>query len=94
MRRREWISFAAGAALAGGDQGGWIKSGRNPMLSLGQGDAFDSRNIMSPSIAKDGGRYYLFYAGGPLGPPKRRRVGALSTRVGAVFRWRELEEDR
>lgn len=68
MRRREWIGFAAGAALASGDQGGWVKSGRNPMLSLGQGDAFDSQNIMAPSIAKDGGRYYLFYAGGPLGP--------------------------
>jgi hypothetical protein len=38
------------------------------MLSLGTGAEFDSQNIMSPSIIKEGGRYYLFYAGGPLGP--------------------------
>lgn len=38
------------------------------MLSLGTGDAFDSQNILAPSIVKDGGRYYLFYSGGPSGP--------------------------
>lgn len=46
----------------------WVKSPRNPMLSLGTGEAFDSQNIMSPSIVKDGGKYFLFYAGGPSGP--------------------------
>lgn len=68
MRRREWIGAAAGAAFGGTKESGWIKSPKNPMLSLGQGDAFDSQNIMSPSIMKADGRYFLFYAGGPLGP--------------------------
>lgn len=48
--------------------GGWVKSPKNPMLQLGQADAFDSQNIFAPAIAKDGGRYFLFYAGGPSGP--------------------------
>jgi len=46
----------------------WVKSPKNPMLRLGSADAFDSQNILSPAIAKDGGRYFLFYAGGPSGP--------------------------
>jgi predicted GH43/DUF377 family glycosyl hydrolase len=46
----------------------WVKSAKNPMLSLGTGDAFDSQNIMSPAIARDGKQCFLFYAGGPAGP--------------------------
>ncbi len=53
-------------SLSHGDD--WVKSPKNPMLSLGKGDAFDSQNIFAPSIAKDGGKYFLFYAGGPSGP--------------------------
>jgi sucrose-6-phosphate hydrolase SacC (GH32 family) len=68
MRRREWIMLAAGSALAGTKESGWVKSDRNPMLSLGKDEAFDSQNIMSPSIVKEGNRYFLFYAGGPSGP--------------------------
>lgn len=68
MRRREWIGLAATLLSAGTKESGWVKSNRNPMLRLGTGQDFDSQNIMSPSIAKDGGQYYLFYAGGPLGP--------------------------
>lgn len=68
MRRREWIGLAATLLSAGTKESGWVKSSRNPMLRLGTGQDFDSQNIMSPSIAKDGGQYYLFYAGGPLGP--------------------------
>ncbi len=47
---------------------GWVKSAKNPMLSLGASGDFDSQNIMSPSIIKEGGKYYLFYGGGPSGP--------------------------
>lgn len=46
----------------------WVKSPKNPMLSLSKGDAFDSQNIFAPCIVKDGGKYFLFYAGGPSGP--------------------------
>jgi hypothetical protein len=60
--------LAAGTAFAGTKESGWLKSPRNPMLSLGQAGAFDSQNIMSPSVTKDGGQYFLFYAGGPSGP--------------------------
>lgn len=59
--------------LAGGAEplpalNGWIKSPRNPVLRLGAAGAFDSQNIFAPAIAKDGGKYFLFYAGGPSGP--------------------------
>lgn len=47
---------------------GWIKSPKNPMLSLGQAGDFDSQNLFGPAVAKDGGKYFLFYCGGPAGP--------------------------
>jgi len=59
--------FPAGGAEPGA-AGGWVKSPKNPILRLGAADAFDSQNIFSPSIVKDAGRYFLFYAGGPSGP--------------------------
>ena len=68
IRRRDLLLLAATAAQAASKDSGWVKSTRNPMLSLGKDPDFDSQNIMSPSIVKDGGQYYLFYAGGPLGP--------------------------
>jgi len=46
----------------------WVKSPKNPMLRLGPADAFDSQNIFAPAIAKDGGKFHLYYAGGPSGP--------------------------
>ena len=66
MRRRELLALAPSLAFADGS--GWTKSPRNPMLSLGREGDFDSQNIFAPSIVKEGGQYYLFYAGGPLGP--------------------------
>jgi len=68
MRRRELFGITAAVAFGGPAGSGWIKSAKNPMLRLGNDGEFDSQNIMSPSIVKDGRRYYLFYAGGPLGP--------------------------
>ena len=38
------------------------------MLSLGSAGEFDSQNIFAPCIVKQGGRYFLFYSGGPSGP--------------------------
>jgi len=67
MKRRDLLFLAGNLAFARHDDG-WIKSPGNPMLSLGTGSDFDSQNIMSPSVVKEGGRYYLFYSGGPLGP--------------------------
>jgi predicted GH43/DUF377 family glycosyl hydrolase len=58
----------AGMVSAHEPPSGWMKSPKNPVLSLGTGDAFDSQNIFAPSIVKDGGKYFLFYAGGPSGP--------------------------
>ena len=49
-------------------ESGWIRSPKNPMLTLGSRDDFDSQNIMSPAIARDTSGYFLFYAGGPAGP--------------------------
>lgn len=46
----------------------WVKSPKNPMLSLGTGDAFDSQNLFAPCVVKDGGKYFMYYAGGPSGP--------------------------
>ena len=76
--RRQFVSAATILAAGGtsklealpseSPQPTWIKSKKNPVLGLGPGNAFDSQNIMSPAIAKDGGQYFLFYAGGPAGP--------------------------
>ena len=68
MRRRELLLLAGNIAFAEKNGSGWIKSSGNPMLSLGKSGDFDSQNIMSPSIVKERGTYYLYYAGGPLGP--------------------------
>ena len=46
----------------------WIKSPQNPLLSLGKEGDFDSQNIFAPCVVKDGGKYFMFYAGGPSGP--------------------------
>lgn len=46
----------------------WVKSPRNPMLSLGKDGDFDSQNIFAPCVVKDDGKYFMFYAGGPSGP--------------------------
>ena len=54
------------AAAANADD--WVKSPQNPVLSLGTGADFDSQNIFAPSVVKDVGKYFLFYAGGPSGP--------------------------
>ena len=60
---------AAAETLAQADgMAGWVKSSKNPMLTLGPREAFDSQNILSPAIVKDGGKYLLFYSGGPSGP--------------------------
>jgi hypothetical protein len=68
MRRRDLFYLAGNLAFAGERGGGWVKSPKNPMLSLGRDGDFDSQNILSPSIVKHGKRYFLFYAGGPSGP--------------------------
>lgn len=47
---------------------GWIKSPQNPVLSLGAKGSFDEQNIFAPTLTKDGGRYFMFYAGGPRDP--------------------------
>jgi predicted GH43/DUF377 family glycosyl hydrolase len=47
---------------------GWVKSSKNPMLSLGKPGEFDSQNIFGPCVTKDGGKYFMFYCGGPAGP--------------------------
>jgi len=71
------LALAAGFASGGAAQSPlslpnepnvWVKSPKNPKLTLGRASDFDSQNIMSPAIARDGGRYFLFYAGGPSGP--------------------------
>ncbi len=46
---------------------GWVKSAKNPLLSLSS-KSFDSENIFAPAVIKYKGRYYLYYAGGPSGP--------------------------
>lgn len=74
--RRQILTTAIGLVCSGSARrslaqepgSGWVKSPKNPMLSLGTGKDFDRENIMSPSIVKENGQYYLFYAGGPSGP--------------------------
>jgi hypothetical protein len=47
---------------------GWVKSPKNPMLSLGKDGDFDSQNLFGPCVVRDGGKYFMFYCGGPAGP--------------------------
>jgi predicted GH43/DUF377 family glycosyl hydrolase len=68
MRRRELLFLACNPAFAAKADSEWIKSDKNPMLTLGREGDFDSQNIMSPAIVKESGQYFLFYSGGPLGP--------------------------
>ncbi|MGH9658076.1 MAG: hypothetical protein ACRD96_05990 [Bryobacteraceae bacterium] len=68
MRRRDLICLVPTVALAAPGESGWTKSSKNPMLSLGRDGDFDSQNIFAPSVIREGQQYYLFYAGGPLGP--------------------------
>ena len=58
----------AGNNVTPRDASAWVKSPKNPMLALGAPDAFDSQNLFGPAIAKDGGKFFLFYCGGPSSP--------------------------
>jgi sucrose-6-phosphate hydrolase SacC (GH32 family) len=60
------LGIGAISAFAATDTG-WIKSPKNPMLSLGPAGAFDHHNIFAPCVVKDGGKYLMYYAGGPDG---------------------------
>ena len=76
--RHMWLKFAGAACgvglffastcFAAETPGGWVKSSKNPMLSLGQAGDFDSQNLFGPCVVKDGGKYWMFYCGGPAGP--------------------------
>jgi len=90
MRRRDLLGLAAASLTGASTEESWIKSAKNPMLRLGGEGAFDSQNIMSPSIIKEGGQYFLFYAGGPLGPRNggelvRYQLGLALSRDGENF---------
>lgn len=58
---------AAGASSLGME---FRKFGGNPVVMLGERDAWDSHNIFAPMAVKHGGRYRLYYSGGPNGPGK------------------------
>ena len=62
-------SFAR-AAEAPSAAPGWKQSVHNPMLSLGAPGSFDHHNIYAPCVVKVDSRYYMFYSGGPSGPPE------------------------
>jgi hypothetical protein len=42
----------------------------NPVVTLGEGDAWDSHNIFAPMAVKHAGKYRLYYSAGPHGPEK------------------------
>lgn len=80
-----WIgSIASGAEP---NAAGWIKSSRNPILSLGGRNDFDGWNIFSPNLTKDGGKYYLFYSGGPRDPAGfvKYQIGLATSTDGEIW---------
>jgi len=79
--------------LATEEAAGWVKHPQNPMLSLGDEGEFDSQNIFAPAVARENGKYQLYYAGGPSGPANggkfvRYQLGMALSDDG--FRWRKL----
>lgn len=74
LRQAASLATSAAAAVSSASlvaappAGGWRKSSRNPILSLGEPGQFDHHNILSPAIARRGDQHYLFYSGGPVGP--------------------------
>ena len=76
-------TLASNNAEADSDQRSWVRAKENPLLSLGKPGEFDSQNIMSPAVVKHGGKYFMFYAGGPFGP--RNNGGYVQYQLGLAL---------
>ena len=94
ISRREALTAGAGLlgalALPGfagetGESRQWVRSPANPMLSLGPEGAFDGFNIFAPCAVKVGGRYYLYYSGGPNPEYTKHQIGLALSDDGAHF---------
>ncbi|MBD3180941.1 hypothetical protein GF312_01545 [Candidatus Poribacteria bacterium] len=47
----------------------WVKHEANPVLERGKPGDFDHFNIHAPMVVYHDSRYWMFYSGGPVGPP-------------------------
>ena len=54
--------------------GKWIKHHANPLLDRGLPGEFDHFNIHAPMIADHADQYWMFYSGGPCGPPDHQYI--------------------
>lgn len=54
--------------------GKWTKHPANPLLNRGLPEKFDHFNIHAPAITYHSGQYWMFYSGGPCGPPDHQYV--------------------
>ncbi len=54
--------------------GEWIKHHSNPLLERGESGYFDYFNIHAPMVVYHDNQYWMFYSGGPCGPPDHEYV--------------------
>lgn len=54
--------------------GQWIKHPKNPLLKRGSPGEFDHFNIHAPMVVHHSDQYWMFYSGGPCGPPDHQYV--------------------
>lgn len=54
--------------------GNWVKHSANPLLKRGVKGEFDYFNIHAPIVIYHDSQYWLFYSGGPCGPPEHQYV--------------------
>jgi len=54
--------------------GEWVKHADNPLLSRGEKGTFDHFNIHAPMAVYHNGEYWIFYSGGPCGPPEDQYI--------------------
>jgi hypothetical protein len=96
---KSMLVLLGGAAIqeptvsAAEETAGWVKYPQNPLLSLGAEGEFDSQNIFAPAVAREEGKYTLYYSGGPSGPANggkfvRYQLGMALSDDG--YSWRKL----
>ncbi len=72
----EKAKTAIGLALADSPDGPWTKSARNPVLTTGEPDDWDSHRVDDSCLIVRDGTYWLYYKGRQIGlSPRQTKMG-------------------